>query len=88
MAKVQFWEKPGCGGNAKQKALLAASGHTVLAHDLRAEPWTFESLRPFFGTLAVSEWFNRNSPRVKSGAVQPETLDEAAALALMLAEPC
>jgi nitrogenase-associated protein len=87
MAIVQFWEKPGCGGNAKQKALLAASGHSVQARDLRAEPWTAESLRPFFGALPVAAWFNRNSPRVKSGAVRPEILDEAEALALMLAEP-
>ena len=84
MAKVVFYEKPGCAGNARQKALLVASGHTVLPHDLRAEPWTSDRLRRFFGTRPVAEWFNRASPRVKSGEVQPDALDAQAALALML----
>jgi nitrogenase-associated protein len=35
----------------------------------------------------VADWFNWSSPRVKSGEVQPESLDEAAAIALMLADP-
>ena len=87
MATVLFWEKPGCAGNARQKALLAASGHAVSAQDLRTEAWTAGTLRPFFGDRPVAEWFNRNSPRVKSGDVLPEALDELAALSLMLADP-
>ncbi len=35
----------------------------------------------------MTDWFNRNSPRVRSGEVRPEALDEAAALSLMLADP-
>jgi nitrogenase-associated protein len=84
MATISFWEKPGCGGNARQKALLAASGHTVIARNLLAEPWTAARLRAFFGARPVTEWFNRAAPRVKSGEVQPESLEESAALALML----
>jgi nitrogenase-associated protein len=87
VATVLFWEKPGCAGNARQKALLVASGHAVSARDLRAEKWTAGTLRPFFGDRPVAEWFNRNSPRVKSGEVQPEAMDEASALSLMLADP-
>jgi nitrogenase-associated protein len=87
MAHVIFWEKPGCAGNARQKALLAASGHTLDVRNLLGEPWTAAGLRQFFGARPVSEWFNRSSPRVKSGEVQPEALDETAALALMLADP-
>jgi nitrogenase-associated protein len=87
MADVMFWEKPGCSGNARQKSLLMASGHRVQARDLRREPWSAETLRPFFGARAVGDWFNRSSPRVKSGEVRPEALGEAAALALMLADP-
>ncbi len=37
--------------------------------------------------MPVSEWFNKASPRVKSGEVRPETLDEDGAIALMLADP-
>lgn len=72
MATILFWEKPGCSGNARQKALLSASGHTIVARSLLAELWTAERLRPFFGARPVAEWFNRASPRVKSGEVRPE----------------
>lgn len=84
MATILFWEKPGCSGNARQKALLSASGHTLVARSLLAEPWTAERLRPFFGARPVAEWFNRASPRVKSGEVRPEALSETEALTLML----
>gem|GEM_PF-3154475 len=39
------------------------------------------------GALPVAEWFNPSAPRVKSGEVQPDALDEVAALELMLADP-
>jgi len=87
MAHVVFWEKPSCAGNARQKALLAASGHTLEVRNLLAESWEGGRLRSFFGARPVADWFNRSSPRVKSGEVQPESLDEAAAIALMLADP-
>jgi len=87
MANIIFWEKPGCAGNARQKALLLASGHTLEVRNLLAEPWDATRLRSFFAGRAVSEWFNRSSPRIKSGEVIPEALNESQALALMLAEP-
>ena len=87
MANVIFYEKPGCAGNARQKALLASAGHDVIVRDLLSEPWTAERLRAFFNIRPVAEWFNRAAPRVKSGEVVPEQLDEAGALALMLKEP-
>jgi len=87
MAHVTFWEKPGCGGNARQKALLGASGHTLDVRNLLSEPWTAERLRGFFAGRPVAEWFNQASPRVKSGEVRPGELDAADALALMLADP-
>lgn len=87
MADVIFFEKPGCGGNARQKALLEQAGHRVVARDLLSEPWTPGTLRPFFGDRPVADWFNRAAPAVKSGEVVPETLDEAAALAAMVERP-
>ena len=84
---VIFYEKPGCGNNARQKLRLAAAGHTVIGRNLLTEKWTEARLRPFFGSLPVAEWFNRAAPRIKSGEVQPHEYDEAGALALMLAEP-
>ncbi|MBI1424317.1 MAG: hypothetical protein GC149_12685 [Gammaproteobacteria bacterium] len=39
MAEIVFYEKPGCGNNTRQKALLAAAGHHVIARNLLTEPW-------------------------------------------------
>jgi len=71
MAKVIFYEKPGCGGNARQKALLVSSGHALEVRNLLAEPWTAERLQAFFGSRPVAEWFNASAPRVKSGEIDP-----------------
>lgn len=87
MARIVFYEKPGCAGNQRQKRLLEEAGHTVLARNLLTEPWTAERLRGFFGARPVAEWFNRNAPKVKSRTVIPEALDAESALALLLAEP-
>jgi nitrogenase-associated protein len=87
VSTVIFYEKPGCANNARQKHLLQAAGHEVIARDLLAEPWTAERLRAFFGDRPVAEWFNRAAPRVKSGEVAPERLDPLTALALMLEDP-
>lgn len=87
MADVIFFEKPGCAGNARQRKLLTEAGHRLEVRDLLSEPWTAETLRPFFGARPVAEWFNRAAPAVKSGVVDPDGLDEAAALALMLETP-
>lgn len=87
MAHIIFWEKPGCAGNARQKALLLQSGHTLDVRSLLAEPWEAERLRSFFAGRAVAEWFNRSSPRIKSGEIVPEAMSESDALSLMLADP-
>jgi len=87
MAEVIFYEKPGCAGNARQRKLLADAGHTVHARDLLSEPWTAESLRPFFGDRPVADWFNRGAPSIKAGEVDPDAQDETSAMALMLKTP-
>jgi nitrogenase-associated protein len=87
MAHVIFYEKPGCAGNARQKALLVASGHEVEASNMLAEPWTAEELAAYFGERPVAQWFNAASPRIKSGEVKPDVLAPSEALALMIADP-
>lgn len=87
MARVVFYEKPGCQGNKRQKALLEAAGHTVEARDLRQEPWTAERLLAFLSPLPVAEWFNRSAPAVKSGEIVPENLGFETALHLLLDQP-
>jgi len=87
MSKIVFYEKPGCQNQARQKKELRAAGHELEVRDLLSSPWQAETLRPFFGDRPVAEWFNRAAPRVKSGEVVPETIDDASALALMIADP-
>lgn len=87
MARIVFYEKPGCANNTRQKRWLAAAGHEVEARSLIDEPWTRERLLAFFGDRPVAKWFNRAAPRVKSGEIVPETIDADTALNLMLAEP-
>lgn len=86
-AVVEFFEKPGCKGNAKQRARLEALGYTLQTKDLLSEPWTLETLRPFFGDQPVPDWFNKSAVKVKSGEIDPASFDEAAALAALIAEP-
>lgn len=87
MARVLFYSKPGCKGGTRQKVLLTAAGHEVVAYDLLTEPWTLERLRSFFGDRPITEWFNASSPKIKSGEIVPQNLDEQTALFLMLRDP-
>jgi len=87
MATVTFFEKPGCAGNAKQKALLEAAGHTVHARSLLAEPWTAERLLAYLAPLPVTEWFNESAPAVRDGEIVPKRLDGEQAMALLLDNP-
>ncbi|MGS5087269.1 ArsC/Spx/MgsR family protein [Hydrogenophaga sp. A37] len=87
MSHLVFFEKPGCGGNARQRAALQAAGHTLERRNLLTAHWTTEALLEFLAPLPVPEWFNRAAPRIKSGEVVPEALDAEAALALLIAEP-
>ena len=87
MATVTFYEKPGCSNNTRQKKLLAAAGHQVVAKDILTETWQAERLRPFFGELAVRDWFNYSAPAIKHGEIEPDKLTEQEALALMLENP-
>lgn len=87
MARVIFYEKPGCINNTKQKALLRAAGHEVAERSILTHPWTQEELVAFFGALPVEAWFNRAAPRVKSGEVVPERMEPESAIAAMLEDP-
>ncbi|MFA6051294.1 MAG: ArsC/Spx/MgsR family protein [Methylobacter sp.] len=87
MATVYFYEKPGCINNTRQKKLLAAAGHQVVALNLLTEPWQEDRLRAFFGELAARDWFNTSAPAVKLGEIEPDKLTEQQALALMLENP-
>jgi nitrogenase-associated protein len=87
MSTVEFYEKPGCANNTRQKLLLVQAGHTVWAKNLLTEPWTRERLLQFFGNKPVTEWFNRAAPKIKSGEIVPEQIQADTAIAMMLSEP-
>ncbi len=86
MADVIFYGLTGCPANAKQKQQLTAAGHSLTERDLATAPLTADELRAFFGDKELDQWFNRRAPSIKSGAVKPDELDEAGALAAMLAD--
>ncbi len=87
MSTITFYEKPGCAGNARQRALLEAAGHTLIRRNLLSQAWTADSLLAFLAPLPVRLWFNRAAPRIKRGELNPDTLDAASAIAELLAEP-
>lgn len=87
MAHIIFFEKPGCGANARQKVVLRQAGHTLDERSLLTWPWTVDSLLAFLETLPVPQWFNRSAPRIKTGEIDPDHLCRDDALCLLLAEP-
>ncbi|MGQ9371832.1 ArsC/Spx/MgsR family protein [Azospirillum sp. A39] len=87
MADVIFYGMADCPANARQRQQLTAAGHALTVRDLATTAWTRGTLRPWFGERPVAEWFNRRAAAVKSGAVDPAALDEAAALDAMIADP-
>ncbi len=87
MATVYFYEKPGCANNTRQKLLLVAAGHQVVAKNILTEDWQADRLRPFFGEMPVRDWFNYSAPAIKHGDVNPDQLTEHEALALMWENP-
>ena len=84
MADITYFTKLGCATSAKQVNLLRQSGHEVEVHNLLEHPWKPEELLTYFGDMPVKVWFNPNSPRVKSGEIDPSAYDSCAALSLLL----
>ena len=86
MALITYYTKLGCMTAAKQVEMLRKAGHQVEILDLLSHGWTPEELTSYFGDLPVEMWFNANSPRVKSGEIDPSAYDAAGALELMLTD--
>jgi nitrogenase-associated protein len=85
--EIVFWEKPGCMGNARQKALLAQAGHSVVPHSLPGSVWTREGLLEWLDGIPVPDWFNRGARRVKEGEVDPDSVEREEALSILAADP-
>ncbi len=87
MSDLVFYEKPGCVGNNRQKTILREQGISFEVRNLLTTLWTADSLRAFFADTPVSQWFNDSAPRVKSGDIAIDQLDEVSALRLMVDDP-
>lgn len=87
MANIVFYEKPGCINNSKQKKMLIDAGHQVESRNLLTATWSRDALLEYFGSMAVSTWFNSSAPDIKSGKIKPSALSAERALALMIENP-
>ena len=87
MADIIFFQKPGCGTNARQKLALEQAGHSIEARDLLREGWTRKGCAAFSATCRSPAWFNPAALKIKSGEIDPAQLDAATALGLLVAEP-
>jgi nitrogenase-associated protein len=86
MTIILFFGKPGCINNEKQKTWLTDAGHSVEDISILSHPWTKETLRPFFGEMPVSEWFNPTAPAITRGGFNPDTCTEDQALNAMISD--
>jgi nitrogenase-associated protein len=87
MARVVFFESEAYPHCAPQKERLVALGHNVESFDLMSEPWSVSSLRPFFGSKPVREWFNPHASRIVSGEIDPDRITPQTALVEMILDP-
>jgi nitrogenase-associated protein len=86
MTTIQFFGKPNCRNNEKQKMVLRTAGHTVIEHDITSCDFTAYSLRSYFGDIPVVNWFNVTAPAIKTGTVDPSLLGAEEALQAMLTD--
>ncbi len=87
MKKIIFYEKTGCKGNARQKAMLESAGYTLEVLSILDTDWDQDELRTYFEGRPVADWFNEKAPAVKRGEVDPASFSAADALEIMLREP-
>jgi nitrogenase-associated protein len=87
MATIQFFGKPNCVNNNKQKSLLQAAGHTVQDNDILSQDWKPDQLRDYFGHAPIAEWFNMMAPVIKSKDFSIDNLSAAQALEAMVENP-
>ena len=87
MATIQFFEKPGCINNTKQKKLLTLAGHVVFARNLLTHPWTRDQLLAYFGDIPLPRWFNPTAPAITRGGFDPQRQTPESAIDAMLKDP-
>ena len=87
MAKIIFFEKPGCINGEKQKKILQEAGNSLHCIDIRTYSWSKENLLPFTKGRSPVELINSSAPAVKKGDIRPASLSFDEAMDLMVADP-
>lgn len=87
MAKIQFYEKPGCVNGEKQKKVLLEAGNELNSTNILEHPWSREELLKFVVGKNPSTMMNYTAPAIKNGEISPEDLTFDEAIDLMVENP-
>lgn len=87
MAKIVFYEKPGCINGEKQKTILRQQGHDLECRNILEEKWTADGLKSFIKSKSPSQFMNHTAPAVKKGEIVPAELSIEEAVKLMVEDP-
>ena len=82
-----FFEKSGCGGNARQKELLKKHNITFEVRDLLNTKWSYEDLVGYFDGLEVADMFNSFAPQVRDNEIDITKVSKDEAINLMIKNP-
>jgi nitrogenase-associated protein len=82
---IIFYEKRGCAGNKRQKALLESFGFVLDVRDILNTNWDKQTLESFFEN--ADEIVNRTAPQVKKGEIEPDKLTPDELIEAMIKEP-
>lgn len=86
-SKVVFYEKTGCSGNARQKALLKEHGVSLEVRSILDTPWDKPTLEAFFEGLTPKEMLNPFAPQLKDGTFTLEDYTKESLIEAMLETP-
>jgi nitrogenase-associated protein len=82
-----FFEKSGCGGNARQKELLKKHNITFEVKDLLNTKWSYDDLVGYFEGLEIVDMFNSFAPQIRDKQIDISKLSFYEAINLMIRNP-
>lgn len=85
--RIVFYEKTGCSGNARQKALLREYGIEIEVRSLLETPWDKPTLEAFFEGLTPREMLNPFAPQLKDGTFQLAEYTKESLIEAMIRTP-
>ncbi|KHG35108.1 MULTISPECIES: ArsC/Spx/MgsR family protein [unclassified Sulfurospirillum] len=85
--RIVFYEKTGCSGNARQKALLREYGIEIEVRSLLETPWDKPTLEAFFEGLTPREMLNPFAPQLKDGTFKLAEYTKESLIEAMIRTP-